>query len=288
MILGVDLGNYATKTSKEIIFASKCSRIGNILKNTTLRTDQGTFYIEEGTHDTEYRKIKKEFLKPLFINAIAMSSTDSYNKVVVGLPLSQYKQDSEALKNILLTDRMQNVSINNGPTRKIILEDVSVYPEGLGSVVGTDFEGIIVDVGGRTTDACLITDKDGAKKVNNPYSMPIGTLNLYSELIKIINSKGLDLKMDDAERILKNGLKVDGHPIDFTPAMEVFKKYVNELVNNLQIEYSIRTQEVLLIGGGCQLLQAAIKNRVPNARMIENPVFSNANGFKRIGDSLWR
>lgn len=33
MIIGVDIGNYAVKTSQKISFPSKVSKVGNILKN---------------------------------------------------------------------------------------------------------------------------------------------------------------------------------------------------------------------------------------------------------------
>ena len=282
MIIGVDIGNYATKSSKDYIFPSKCSTIGNIIKNSSITIDKDTFYIGEGSFDTEYRKTKKEFLRHLFLYSIALSNEQCV-KAVVGLPLSQYREDKEALKNLLLSRRVNDIYYNNIP-KKIMIDDVEVYPEGLGAISGTDYEGIIIDIGGRTTDVCQVI----GGKVHNPYSLPRGTMNLYSEFIKVLNSKGLDLKMDDADRILKKGLRIDGEPVDINPAIEVFKQYVSELVNTLQLEYSLRTQEVLLIGGGCQLLYQAIKNRIPSARMINNPVFANAYGFKRVGEQIWQ
>jgi plasmid segregation protein ParM len=278
MILGVDLGNYAIKTSKGIIFPSKCSLISGILKNTSITTDEGTFYIGEGSFDTEYRKVKKEHIRQLFLYAV---SGEQYIKAVVGLPLSQYKQDKDTLKGLLLSRRVNDIAIDGKPCR-VILDDVEVYPEGL-AASGIDFEGIIIDIGGRTTDCCEVING----KVYNPFSLPRGTMNLDSDFIKALNSRGLDLRPEDAQRIIHNGLKIDGEPVDISGAMEVFRQFVSDLVNRLQIEYSIRTRDVLLIGGGCQLLFQAIKNRIPAARMINNPVFANAIGMERVGIKLW-
>jgi plasmid segregation protein ParM len=278
MILGVDIGNYATKSSRGVIFPSKCSKIPGILKNTAITTDEGTFYIGEGSHDTEYRKVKKEFTRTLFLYAVAVEQV----KAVVGLPLSQYKQDKDALKSLLLSRRINDLVINGNPQR-VIVEDVEVYPEGLGAIAGTEFEGIIIDMGGRTTDCCEVS----GGKVSNPFSLPRGTLNLYSDFVKVLNSRGLDLRPEDADAILHKGLKLDGEPVDIAPAMEVFRQFVSDLVGRLQIEYSIRTRDVLLVGGGCQILQQAIKNRIPAARLINNPVFANAEGFEKVGRQIW-
>lgn len=283
MILGVDLGNYATKTSEGISFLSKVSKIGNILKNSIeLQTNEGVFYIEEGEFDTEYRKVQKKYLKELFISAVALSTDDLENQVVVGLPLSQYKQDKEILKELLTKERIHHILIN-GINKKIIIEDVEVYPEGLGSI-GTSFDGIVIDIGGRTTDIAEIENM----KVRNPFSIAIGTMNLYSDFIKVINDKySLDLKPHDANRILKNGLKVYGEQKDISFALEVFKQYVEMIVSELQINYSIKTHYIRLIGGGAALLAKAFLKRLPNAEIIENPFFANAIGFKKVGEMIW-
>jgi plasmid segregation protein ParM len=189
---------------------------------------------------------------------------------------------------MLLSNRAYLIEINGTP-RKINIDDVEVYPEGAGAVVKTGFEGVIIDIGGRTTDACMITNEGEKKKIGNPYSIPRGTLNLYSDFIKVINSRhGLDLMPENADRIIRNGLKIEGEAVDFTIAMDVFRQFVESLVGDLQVEYSLKTNEVLLIGGGCNLLSKALSNRIPTARLINNPVFANANGFREVGEQLWR
>jgi plasmid segregation protein ParM len=224
----------------------------------------------------------------MFLYAVSMSSSDLTNKIVVGLPLSQYKQDRDVLRDLLLSTRINTIGVN-GVSRKVCIDDVAVYPEGIGAVAGTDFEGIVIDIGGRTTDCCFVSDNVGVKKIKNPFSIPKGTLNLHSDFIKALNSRYcLDLPLDAADRILKKGLKIDGEQKDHSFAVDVFREYVEELVNSLQVEYSIRTQETLLIGGGCQLLYKALRNRIPAARMIDNPIFANAIGFKKVGEYLWR
>ena len=103
MILGIDVGNFATKTSTGCIFESKVAKVGNILSNDiTLEMDRKIYYLGEGDFDTSYRKAHKDSYLQLFFGAAALSSEDLENQVVVGLPLSQYKQDKDILKKIIL------------------------------------------------------------------------------------------------------------------------------------------------------------------------------------------
>lgn len=282
MIIGVDLGNYTVKVSTGNSFPSKCSKVPGIIGSKPFATDEGIIYIGEGSFDTEYRKVKKEHIRQMFLYAAASTGVQNI-RAVVGLPLSQYHTDKDNLKALLLSRRVNDVLMNNKP-QKVILDDLEVYPEGLGAIYGGGFDGVIIDCGGRTTDCCEVQNG----KVSNPFSLPKGTLNLDSDFIKSINSAGLDLKPEDAGRILQHGLKIDGKPVNIEGAIDVFRQFVNDLVGRLQIEYSIRTRDVLLIGGGCSLLYQAIQKRIPAAQIIGNPVFANAYGFKRLGDDLWQ
>lgn len=289
MILGIDVGSFATKRSDGFIFASKVSTQEDILKNNSiLRTDEGTFYMGEGSYITSYRKVDREYYRELFLYSAAYNADKTvFIKAVVGLPISQYKQDKEGLKKLLLKNKIDKIEIN-GISKTVVIDDVEVYPEGI-AAVEEDFEGVVVDIGGRTTDICLVLDGDRGRKIENPFSIPMGTLNLYSDFINSINSKYcLDLRLEDTERILRKGLTVDGVNVDCKFAIEGFKRYVDDLVNKIQVEYSIRTLDIRLVGGGSLLLYKPIKNRLPSAELINNTIFANAAGFKKVGESIWQ
>lgn len=292
MILGVDIGNYATKTSQMINFVSKCSKVDNILGNKKkLESNGETHYIEEGTFDTEYQKVKKKNYMAFLLTAIVLSSnsvdTRITNSVVVGLPLSQYKQDKDDLKELVLENKV-NVVHFNGVEKQIIIDDCFVAAEGVSSILNIDFEGIVIDIGGRTTDIALITNVNGIKRVANPFSLPHGTLNLYNTYINTINNKySLDLKLDDAERILRNGLKICGIEKDISFAVDVFKEFVEELVKILQVEYSIKTLDVICTGGGSELLYKPLKKRIPQLQITDNSFYANALGYESVGEQLW-
>jgi len=278
MIIGIDIGNYATKTSSLVIFDSKVTN-NSLLGKNPFEAESDIFYVGEGNYDTEYRKVKKKHIRIMFLYALTLSTNDINNKIVVGLPISQYKADREEMKQLLMQPRMNVVSLN-GIQRKLYIEDVEVYPEGLISVE----DGILVDIGGRTTEVALVENF----KVTSSFSVPEGTLNLYSDFANLINTHyGLDLKQSDAERIIRHGLKIDGMVADVTFAQDAFRSFVENLVSQIQIKYPVKTLPVTILGGGGQLLFNPIKKRIPNSTLAENPVFANALLFKKVGEAKW-
>ena len=286
MIKVADIGNYTTKDNFMNIFESKVSNIPDMLTNRKVILNGEEFYLK-GNFDTEYRKAYKENYIKLLYSLLCMSSNEVNNEInlIVALPLSQYRNDKEYLTNRILSSELKG--IYRGHERNFKINDIEVYLEGLASVED-DFEGIIVDVGGRTTDASLIYFENGKRIITNPYSLPIGTIKLYSDFIKMINSKYcLTLEVEEASRILRNGLKVDGQRVDLIEEMMIFKEYLDNLVGDLNVQYSLKTNDIAFTGGGSILLKGSILKRLPNAFILDNPVFSNAIGMYEYGKELW-
>lgn len=288
MIIGVDIGNSTVKTSTGVIFSSKLVKRRNTLSNSDLVTINGESYvIGEGDYDTEYRKAHKESYIPLLFTALCKSTKEITVRVVLGLPIEQFINDSETLrKRIVLNKSLRGTF--NGEVREFYIADVEVFPEGL-SAVDDSFEGIVVDIGGRTTDCCLITNNYGKRQIEKPISLPIGTLNLYSEFIKAINQEyQLDLTINDTERIIQNGLSIYGEKKDISFALDTFKSFLDEtLIKRLNLEYSIKTNNLIFIGGGSIILRNSIQSRLKNASIIENGLFANVLGFKELGEAIW-
>lgn len=271
MILGVDLGNYYTKSSKGVSFLSKVSFIGGIENKDFIKTDNKKIYLGEGEFDTEYRKAYRGNLINLLQGAIEKSSTDRNNKVVVGLPLSQYKEDKEYLINRILQSKL--------------VTDVEVVPEGV-MTVPANYEGIIIDIGGRTTDICLLEIEGNKRRIKRPTSLPTGVMNLESDFVNYINSSyGLDLKQDDAQRIIRNGLTIYGEKKEVS--MDIFKEFVESIVRNVQVDYSLKTNNVVLIGGGADKLYTAFKNRIPQAYLVRDPFMANALAYEKYGREIF-
>lgn len=287
-ILGIDIGNSTCETNTGVIFNSKITGIEPLSKADTLLIDKKTYWLGEGNYDTTYRKIDKENYINFLFAALALSTDAVNNYIVLGLPLSQFKEDKASLINMILANREKTVRIND-VEKHLIIEDVEVFPEGV-VTLSDDYEGICIDIGGRTTDCALVVNERGRRRILNPISVPTGTINLYKDFINKINNKlSLDLVMNDAERIMNNGLILDGKKTNIDFAMDVYKQFVDSLISQLQVEYSLRTNRISLTGGGATLLHEQIKNRLgEGVTMQDNPIFANANAYYELGCSIWQ
>lgn len=287
MIRATDIGNFATKDNIGNIFESRVSSVGNILSNKyEMILDGELYYLGEGSFDTEYRKVRKDSYLKLLFGILAMGSKETDVQLVLGLPLSQYKTDRTELIELIMANYFLSGSINGEETNYIIT-DVEVYPEGI-AAIPYDYEGVVVDIGGRTTDCCLTYIENGRRKIENPISLPTGTLKMYSKLIDHINSRYcLDLEINNAKRIIKNGLIIEGRRENTDFIINIFKDYLEDLIRRLNVAYSLTSNNICFTGGGSLELRKPIIKRIPHALISDNALFDNAKGFYEVGCRLW-
>ena len=288
-ILGVDVGNATTVTSTGIILDSKTSKIKPITSCNKLEMDNEVVYIGEGEYDTTYRKLEKDTYLQLLYAAIALStkSRTVSNQIVLGLPLSQYNEDKESLIQKVLSNNDKWININD-TERHIIIDDVEVFPEGV-FTVDDDYQGIVIDIGGRTTDCALIEVVRGKKKILDPISIPTGTINLYDKFIDSLNMElGLDLKLRDAERILESGLMLEGHKVNIDFAKRFIEEYSENLYRQLQLKYSLKTNIVTLTGGGADLVYNHLESKLGQGLIKQrDSIKANAKNFYEVGVSIF-
>lgn len=279
MDIGMDIGSSLLKVHTGRMLASKIKRGKYINKTIEVVHERKTYTIGEGNRDVEINKASRETNLLFIYTLIALESQDIENRIAVGLPIGQYQTEKERYREYILDNGYADIEVN-GVKRIINITDCKVCAEGL-SAVSQDYNGIILDIGGRTTDICLLDNK----RVINPISKTKGVLNLYSQIINSINSKfSLDLVEDDAERIIKNGLKIDGEVQDISFIYNILATFTDDIINTLKLEYSLRTNNLLLIGGGGELFYNSIKKRVKQTELIKDSLFSNAKGFRRMLD----
>ena len=288
-ILGVDVGNATTVTNTGVIIDSKTSKIKPITSCNKLEMDNEVVYVGEGEYDTTYRKLEKDTYLQLLYTAIALStkSRTVSNQIVLGLPLSQYNEDREALIQKVLSNNDKWININD-TERHIIIDDVEVFPEGV-FTVDDDYQGIVIDVGGRTTDCALIEVVRGKKKILDPISIPTGTINLYDKFIDSLNMElGLDLKLRDAERILESGLMLEGHKVNIDFAKRFIEEYSENLYRQLQLKYSLKTNIVTLSGGGADLVYNHLESKLGQGLIKQmDSIKANAKNFYELGVSIF-
>lgn len=276
MKLGIDIGSSFLKNNLGLIIPSKI-RQGTSFNKDAIQVvfDGVNLVIGEGHSDVEINKASRETNLIYLYTMIALASNDLNNEVAIGLPLGQYKANKDAYREYIMANNEKTFVIN-GEVRKIRITNVKIFPEGLASVPpGVDT--VICDIGGRTTDICLLKDR----KVINPITKPRGILNLYAEIVNAANEKySLDLTENDGERVLK-GLKIDGITVCNQFARDIMAEFVDDIINTLKLNYSLKTNDLLLTGGGSILCEKAFKKRAAQTVRLQNSVFSNAEAYFR-------
>lgn len=286
--IGIDIGNYNLKTSSGFIMPAKYSTKEKILDNgITLEFNGITYYMGEGALETKLSKAEKQNILPLLYTAILESTDKAFVNVVCGLPVNQYKVNKDKLKAMIMQNKIVKV-IYKGMPRTFIIENCEVFPEGAGAYYSLDTKHkkcIILDIGGRTTNFVVFENN----KLIKADSKAIGMINLYDSIRRYLNSNyTLELNIEDIESVLKDGLEVDGQQADMTFITPFIKDIVEELMNELNLNYPIRTHKTILTGGGSFLLYGVLKKRVESLMRIDNYLFANAQGFRKVGLSLWK
>ena len=290
--LGIDIGNYAVKTSTGVHFLSKFIESNGFYRN-EINYDGKTIVVGEGEFQTDYKKSMKENTLPLLYSALALSNKEEQCfQLVLGLPIQQYKNNKDELIKLIEDNRAKTVEVN-GKKRDIFITDVAIAPEGASAYYNLSKECkasiekkqlVIVDIGGRTTDVCLFKDK----KIKQYKTIPGGMLNIYGDIVSTINelySQNFDL--EDGEEVLKEGLFLDGEYKDVSFIKIILKRQFDSIFKELQLNFNVDKGYVLLTGGGAPTFRKAFSNRLKNLIISSDNVFDNVKGFKRVGEQLW-
>lgn len=287
---GIDVGNYSLKEYPNTIIKSLVTSEENILGSKhCLEYEDKKLYIGEGNFETELNKSSKDNFLPLLLAGIALNSTkeDVFQQVVCGLPINQYKANKEVLEDMILEKRVREIKFNSKP-RKIIITDFKVYPEGIGAYysLNTNDDVIIVDIGGRTTDIAYIVNG----KLKESSTVAAGTINIYKDIADRLNAlHTLDIDIPDAEKIITKGyFEVDGNRADLSFITDILKKNFMKINDDLIMKFPVRTEKIILVGGGYKLFEKAFKNRYKNSYVSDNPIFANAMGFRKVADMAWQ
>lgn len=296
--IGTDFGSCNLKTSTGIIIPSKVKKCTNFFGAEYLvEFEDESYIVGEGEYDTVLDKTKKENFLPMLCVALGTSAKEQAVSVVAGLPISQYKSKSkEKLEQMIQNNRMLNFKLN-GIERHIIIENFAVTAEGIATYYSLpreqrkelkDKDIILLDIGGRTSDIALI--KAGKKRtIGESTSLEIGMINIYKDITNEVNSRyTLGLDIEDAEYILKHGLEVDGIKQETGFIKEILLNNIKKVFKELNVSYPVRTSPILVTGGGGEAFFKAINRRYPTAKMVDNHMFSNAMGYKKVGERLWK
>lgn len=292
--LGIDIGNFAVKTSEGVIFESKVTTVGEYGTNADrLTLDGKVFFLGEGEEEINPKKFEKENYIPLLLGAICKSTNEDTVDLALGLPIKQYTQ----FKQVVI-DKLQDKEFNikfGDTTRRIYINSVKVFPEGVTGYLyfGKDIQDrvgsrdvVIVDIGGKTTDIALIKDNRATK----PYSIDIGTINIYDVISKSIEKDErfqgeVTVDRDKVQDYINKGFYFKGEKQDISSNIGSSKELFKKIYNELKLNYPITTEAVVVMGGGAKLLGNVFKQNIPGIIVMDDigtHVFANANGYRKM------
>ena len=287
MIIGVDLGNYYIKSSEGIKFESRISKNNYVLTGKAMKVvyNNTQYLIEEGNFDININKLDKEDMLISLATIIGMSAKECNIDLGIGLPVNFYKAYKDDLIKMIRDEGDFNISIN-GNDIKFFINKCFVIPEGVGVYYSLSNEVLnkingellIIDIGGKTTDMCIIDNNVTIKK---PVTLPIGFLNLYNDIANVINSKYPDLcvKTEDVKYILDNGLSSFGNHIDISFVNDIRNMMVYNIINNVKLQYEDYKRKTIILCGGGFSLENEFRKYIPNI-IVNKDIFANAKGFK--------
>lgn len=294
--IGVDIGSYYAKSSEEIKFENRISIDDSVLSGGAMKVEfkEKRYLIENGVFDINVNKTLKSTLLISIATLIGLSCSDVCINLGIGLPINFYKTQKKYLEDLIRENQEMVVSIN-GDKKRFVINKCVVVPEAVGVYYSLDRnflkainkkEVLIIDIGGKTTDTCII---DSNMTIKNPSTQTFGMLNLYNNIANLINSHypELCIRVEDIRDILDNGLNSFDNPIDLGFIEVLYDKMVREIFNFIKLQYEDYQRKIVILCGGGFVLADRFKNYIPNI-IVNKDIFANAKGFKRyvglVGD----
>jgi plasmid segregation protein ParM len=245
------------------------------------------------THNWTQDKAADPATLALVLAATAMLDAQAPLELAVGLPLSWFGRQREALRQALW-GRQASVRVA-GREASIACERVVVCPQGVGAAVhalqagaiGEPGYHLVVDVGYRTTDWLVVeVDRDGA-----PHGLAdlAGTVEQGIHDVHLATARGLeaDTGVSFREAELAGATVVaHGREVDLTPYRDApLAGLTDEIARTVHVRMGDmvpKLRTVLLAGGGGQELAPRLRIGQAPHRVVPEPMWANALGFLRM------
>jgi len=301
--LSFDLGNFTTigvdENDNEIIFESRFLELGedeidDFDSSEKLEYDGKIYRYQDGTFDAKNEKIQRENILLNFAAGLAKLAEDGDTvDVVVGVPIRQYKGSRSTIIDLIMKDNTYNVALFNNESNKrektVTINSVTVVPEAIGAYYAlsddiVDKKGrhdlILVDIGGKTIDACTI-DKNCNIIKNNTYQR--GAFDFYENIMNKINADFPDavISIEEVQEIIEDGLFISGEVKKYNDyAKKLLEKECIEVIKILDTYDKKYARAMFVISGGHgKTLFPYIHSKIDHAILHNDPVMANAKGY---------
>lgn len=213
--------------------------------------------------------------------------------LVVGLPVAYYRTQKDVLRRHL-ESLHADVSVDGIPFGRVSFGKVVVYPQGAGALLTVSDlpeSGLVclVDVGYKTTDYVTV-DMKGSK--GTPVSSLCGSVEIGAHRVaEMVAAEfeartGAPLDVTLAEGVVENGkARFRGREIDMADAVgsarrDTARAIADRVLASLGQKGDFMTKFYLAGGGVLALPQ--LKEMFPDAQVLPDPQWANAEGFLRL------
>ena len=291
--IGIDNGNYNTKSSEGTIFPSGylVSSVPPIGADNCLFYDGKYYDIGAKRAAVQYDKTKDEQTFILTAAAIvrAAAAQGKMEKQMhisvalgVGLPLASYSSMRDSFQSYFL-DRGPIVCAYQGHEIIITIDDCRAYPQGWAAYLTkyNEFARYVdmtfVDIGGYTID--LFRTHNGRQVQGSLMSIPTGTITLIKSIQDELMTLDIILADNQISDILRGGSVVH---MDAARVLDICQTcraaYVRDLRNMLRERGIDVRMPIALIGGGADLLREGLEAEMYCVGWLD--IFANAKGYK--------
>ncbi|WP_367567675.1 ParM/StbA family protein [Lacrimispora sp.] len=288
--LGIDNGNYNTKSSEGMLYASgfAVSDREFITPEMQLFYEGSYFAIGERRLRFQQDKTREQDTFILTLPAIAeamkrmgVSSTDIM--LGVGLPIDSYGTQKEAFRRYFLRENISFVF--EGRPYQCRIADCKVFAQGHAALCRyypqlKGYRSItLIDIGGYTVD--VLTVHNFRLDRASCASLRMGTITLYSRIQDTLQRSGIllsDSLITDA--IQGNIQHTASRQIEEAVEQEV-SAYCKELFNALRERGLDLRLPTVFAGGGAELLESRLRGDGLNTVAVLNR-FANADGYKLL------
>ena len=288
--LGIDNGNYNTKSSDRMLYASGFTVQDTEFIVPDMQLFHNDKYYAIGDKRMSFQQDKAldddTFILslPAMANAMKLAEVNEAEFILgVGLPMELYGTQRAAFRNYFL--REKQTFVFEGIPYSATIRDVQVFPQGYAALCKhfnefRDYHNVtIVDIGGYTVDIMTVTDNKPSK--SSCISLRKGTITLFNNIRGLLQQHNIILSDELIGAAIRGKTEHIEEKFICTVVDAQVQAYVKDLLNALRERGYDLQLPIAFAGGGAELLGDRLKTDGVNAKIVLDR-FANAEGYKAL------
>lgn len=302
MIVSIDNGYFSEKAiynSGKLNIRSKYEKAEDKLNkvNTNHLIFEGNSYlVGEGAteQNLEYDKTNNDLHKLCTYTALSrinnITGVNSFD-LVVSYPLGLYANDSERYVNYLRSGSDTKICCVDGNTSKFRINNITAFPQGVAALYNHSDEyknkivGVI-DIGGNTIIGAIFDNLNLIRE--SMFTERMGGIILQNRIKKRLDSEfSINIARYEIQKIIKEGLKRNKSN-SLLITKEVIDSHCMEIKNILRSNsWNIEDLEIFITGGSSLWMGENLKSYLNYAKLSNDPIWDNAKGLYKVGETLY-